>query len=157
MNSALDKDIEAWEGEGGAAPAPLGVRAISISGTANQVEWAERIKRQVNAEFGRVARSFRSVAGKQSAAARADTEAIVAILEEKRAAVMLKEHAGYFIHDWQEIGGRVRQMIFHDARYQALRRRRLHKNSHGTAKCSFDRPSHAHDRGNDLLGSEGIR
>jgi len=128
-----------------------------MTGTANQIEWAEQIKRRVNDEFDRVARSFRSVAQRQSGFASAETGAIIAILEEKRAAVMLREEAGYFIHDWQEIGGRVRQMIFHDARYQALRRRRLHKNSHGTAKCSFDRPSHAHDRGNDLLGSEGIR
>jgi hypothetical protein len=125
MNSSLDKDIEAWEGEGGAAPAPLGVRAISMSGTANQVEWAERIKRQVNAEFDRVARSFGSVASKQSDAARADTEAIIAILEEKRVEVMRREQAGYFIHDWQEINDQVRQMIFHDARYQAIKSHRL--------------------------------
>lgn len=113
MNSSLEKDIEAWEGEGGAAPAPLGGRAISMSGTANQVEWAERIKRQVNDEFDRMARSFRSVAGKQRNPARADTEAIVAVLEEKRAEVMGREKAGYFIHDWQEISDQVRQMIFH--------------------------------------------
>jgi len=95
-----------------------------MSGTANKVEWAERIKRQVNDEFDRVARSFRSVAGKQSDAARADTEAIIAILEEKRAAVMRREEAGYFIHDWQEISDQVRQMIFQDARYQAIRSNR---------------------------------
>jgi hypothetical protein len=40
MDRYLDNDIEAWEGEGGATPAPLGGRAISMSGTANQVEWA---------------------------------------------------------------------------------------------------------------------
>ena len=57
------------------------------------------IRRQVNDEFDRVARSFRSVAGKQSDAVRADTEAIIAILEEKRAAVMRREQVGYFIHD----------------------------------------------------------
>ena len=124
MNSSAENDIEAWEGEGGAAPGPLRARAISMSGTANQVEWAERIKRQVNDEFDRVARSFRSVAGKQSDAARADTDAIIAILEEKRAAVMRGEQAGYFIHDWQEISGQVRQMIFQDARYQAIKSNR---------------------------------
>jgi hypothetical protein len=112
MNNSLAKDIEAWEGEGGAAPAPLGVRAISMSGKINQVEWAVRIKRQVDDEFDRVALSFRSVAAKQNGAARADTEAILAILEEKRAEVMGRGEAGYFIHDWQEIGDQVRQMIF---------------------------------------------
>jgi hypothetical protein len=65
MNGFMSRDIEAWDGEGGAAAAPLRVSARSMSGTAAQVEWAERIKRQVNAEFDRVAASFRSVAGKQ--------------------------------------------------------------------------------------------
>jgi mannose-6-phosphate isomerase class I len=125
MNTSADNDIEAWESEGGAAPAPFGVRAISMRGTANQVEWAERIKGQVNEEFDRVARSFRSVAVKQSDAARADTEAIIAILEEKCAEVMSRGEAGYFIHDWQEISDQVRQMIFHDVRYQAIKNNRL--------------------------------
>ena len=98
--------------------------AIPMSGTANQVEWAERIKRLANDEFDRVARSFRSVAAKQSDAARADTEAIIAILEEKRTEVMRRELASYFIHDWQEVGDQVRQMIFHDPRYRAIKSRR---------------------------------
>lgn len=125
MNSSEENDIEAWEGEGGATPAAPGVRAISMRGTANQVEWAERIRRQVNDEFDRVARSFRSVAGKQSDAVRADTEAIIAILEEKRAEVMRRGQAGYFIHDWQEISDQVRQLIFQDARYQVIKSNRL--------------------------------
>lgn len=128
MNTSADNDIEGWEGEGGAVPGPFGARAVSMSGTANQVEWAERIKRLVNEEFDRVARSFRSVAGKQSDATRADTEAILAILEEKRAEVMRRREAGYFIHDWQEISDQVRQLIFHDVRYQAIKSNRLQNN-----------------------------
>lgn len=31
MNSSFDTDIGAWEGEGGAAPAPLGFRVISMN------------------------------------------------------------------------------------------------------------------------------
>jgi len=116
----MNTEIEAWEGEGGAAPGPA-CGVISMSGTANQVEWAVRIKRQVNDEFNRVAASFRSIADRQNADNRADTEAIIAILEDKRAEVMRREQAGYFIHDWQEIGDQVRQMIFHDPRYQAIR------------------------------------
>ena len=85
---------------------------------------AERIKRQVNAEFDRVAASLRSMAGKQGDGKRADTEAVIAILEDKRAEVMSREQAGYFIHDWQEISDQVRQMIFHDARYQAIKSNR---------------------------------
>ena len=124
-NRSTTRDIEAWEGEGGAAPPPLVIAAASLSGTASQVAWAERIKRRVNTEFDRVAASFRSVAGKQADDKRADTEAIIAILAEKRAEVMSKKQAGYFIHDWQDISDQVRQMIFHDARYQAIKRNKL--------------------------------
>jgi hypothetical protein len=91
-----------------------------MSGTPSQVEWAERIKRQANDEFDRVARSFRAVMDKQSDAQRHDTEAILAIPEDKRAAVMSREEAGYFIRDWQEISDQVRQMIGKDSRYQAI-------------------------------------
>jgi hypothetical protein len=92
-----------------------------MSGTPNQVEWAERIKRQVNVEFDRGAASFRSIADRQDGGNRVDTEAIIVILEDKRAEVMSREQAGYFIHDWQEIGDQVRQMIFQDSRYQKIR------------------------------------
>jgi hypothetical protein len=101
-------------------PAPHEVVA-SLRGTEAQVEWAERIRRRVNTEFDRVAASFRSVAVKQAAGKRADTEAVIEILEEKRADVMSRERAGYFIHDWQEISDQVRQMILHDDRYQAIK------------------------------------
>jgi hypothetical protein len=111
-------DLEMWEDEGGA------VRQCSLRGTPNQVEWAERIKRRVQEEFERVAATLRSAAGKQTAARRADTEAILAILSEKRAEVLSKDQAGYFIHDWQEIGAQVREMIFQDPRYQALKSKR---------------------------------
>ena len=96
----------------------------AMNGTAAQVERAERIKRDVNAEFDRVATAFRSFARRQEDARRAETEAVLVILEEKRAEVMGKQEAGYFIHDWQEIGGQVRQLIFRDARYQAIKSNR---------------------------------
>ena len=40
---------------------------------------------------------------------------------EKRAEVMGREQTSYFIHEWQEISGQVRQMIFRDTRYQAIK------------------------------------
>ena len=52
------KEIEAWEDEGGAATAPPGGSAISKSGAAAQVKWAERIHREANT--GRAA-PFRAV------------------------------------------------------------------------------------------------
>jgi len=102
----------------------LTASAPSMSGAASQLEWAERIKRQVNAEFDRVAASFRSVVGQQADDKRADTAAVIAILEDKRAEVMSRKEAGYFIHDWQELDDQVRLMIFHDPRYQAIKSNR---------------------------------
>jgi hypothetical protein len=98
--------------------------AVTMSGTEAQVEWAGRIRRQVNTEFDRVAAAFRSIAARQRPARRADTDATIAILEDKRAEVMSRGQAGYFIHDWQEISDQVRQMILHDDRYQAIRNNR---------------------------------
>ena len=122
MRNSLNSDIKAWENEGGAARPRAEIPVIS-SGTVNQVEWARRIKERVNDEFDRVARSFRSVASGQSEGRRSETEAILAILEDKREEVMRREEAGYFIRDWQEISDQVRQMIILDNRYQAIRAR----------------------------------
>lgn len=102
-------------------PASPAVRATSLTGSEAQVEWAERIRNRVGAEFDRVSAAFREVAAKQSGARRAGTEAILAIVEEKRAEALGRHEAGYFIHDWQEIGDQVRQMIFRDPRYQAIK------------------------------------
>lgn len=90
-------------------------------GSASQIEWAESIRARVNAEFNRVATSFRSIADRQGAGKRSDTEAIIAILEEKRVEVLSREEAGYFIRDWQDISDQVRKMVAQDSRYQAIR------------------------------------
>lgn len=121
----MNRNFETWEGEGGAAPGPVGVSTISMSGTANQIEWAERIRRQVDDEFDRVAAAFQSIADKQNDARRADTEAILAILEDRRAEGSEQRTGRHFIHGWQEIGDQVRQMIFRDPRYQAIKTNRL--------------------------------
>ena len=52
-----------------------------------------------------------------------DTQAIIAIVEEKRTEVMEHQEAGYFIHDWQELRDQVRQMIMKDDRYKAIKGR----------------------------------
>lgn len=123
MNSTWTRDIEAWESEGGAL-GPPGISAVFMSGTVSQVEWAQRIRRNVDADFSRVAASFRAVANQQPHERRAGTEAILAILEDQRAEVMIHERAGYFIRGWQEISDQVRQLIFRDPRYQAIRSNR---------------------------------
>lgn len=120
MSGVPNEQIEAWEEEGGAARRP-DATVTSLSGTENQVEWALRIKRQVNEEFDRVAAAFRVVADRQAGGRRKETETIITILEEKRSEVMSREEAGYFIHGWQEIGDQVRQLIFQDSRYQAIK------------------------------------
>ena len=97
MNNGLSHAVEAWEAEGGAVLSPNCGSLVLLNGTANQVEWAERIRDRVIADFDRVAKSFHTVAGKQAADKRAGTEAIIDILEDRRAAVMRQEQAGYFI------------------------------------------------------------
>jgi hypothetical protein len=46
---------------------------------------------------------------------------VIAVLEDKRAEVMRKAQAGYFIQDWQELGNQVRQMIQQDAGYKTIK------------------------------------
>jgi hypothetical protein len=96
-----------------------------MTGTPNQIEWAEQIKPRVGAEFDRVEQALAQIAIRQRAAARANTEATIAILREKRAEVMAKDQAGYFIKDWQELTDQVRQMIREDPRYLSLRANKI--------------------------------
>ncbi len=103
-----------------------------MTGSANQVEWAVLIKGTVANEFDRVAKAFVDLASKQSVEDRADTVAIISILNEKRAEVMAIDQAGYFISAWQDLSGKVRSAIAADPRYQAIKagreaRRRLIK------------------------------
>jgi len=92
-----------------------------MTGTANQVELAVLIKARVAEEFDRVAKAFVEVASKQSAEDRIDTEATVSILREKRGEVMAIDRAGYFIGNWQDLSGKVREAIAADPRYQAIK------------------------------------
>lgn len=95
-----------------------------MTGTPSQIEWAEQIKRQVNAEFDRVANAFKEAADGQSKQDRLDIDAIIAILQQKRVEVMARNEAGYFIRDWQELSDQVRRMIGCDPAYQSIRARR---------------------------------
>lgn len=114
-----------WENDGGS---PLFCPDLEFTtrpllGSASQIEWAESIRDRANDEFDRVAKSFRSIAHRQDARKRSDTETIIAILEDKRPEVLSRDRASYFIRDWQEISDQVRQMIGQDSRYQAIRLR----------------------------------
>ena len=91
-----------------------------LAGTPSQIEWAEQIRPRVAAEFDRVSGALLAVAGEQSQQDRFDTQAIIAILKEKRAEILAKDEAGYFIRDWQELADQVRQLIQKDPRYQAI-------------------------------------
>jgi hypothetical protein len=135
----MQEAIEAWEGEGGAlrlcsdervAPKFAFARGGPVAaekkmiGTANQMDWAERIRRQVSAEFDRVANALESAMSRQAEPKRGETLTAIAILEDKRAEVMAQDQAGYFIREWQELRDQVRQMITQDSRYQAIRANR---------------------------------
>jgi hypothetical protein len=125
-------DLGQWESEGGApaqAEAPAGhtlpatAGSQALAGTVNQIDWAEQIRGRVSRDFDRVANAMKSVAVKQVARDQLDTEALIAILEEKRTEVMSNLQAGYFIHDWQEPGDQVRHMLVKDPRYGVIRAR----------------------------------
>ena len=130
--------IEAWEAEGGGlreiiegtAESSVVYRRRPVSsekrmiGTANQVDWAERIRVQVSEEFDRVAKALESAMSRQSELRRGTTLTTIAILEDKRGEVMAHDQAGYFIREWHEIRDQVRQLITQDSRYQAIRANR---------------------------------
>ena len=114
----MQERISEWEGEGGSLNE---TPEKGLTGTVNQIEWAKQIKPQVNAEFDRVKTALEAAAAKQSGQRQMDTQAMIAILEDKRAEVMAHREAGYFIHDWQEIRDQVRQSIMNDDRYKAIK------------------------------------
>jgi hypothetical protein len=121
MHGSVSRDIEKWEDEGGATGASPGVSPVLMTGTSAQVELAQRIQCRVNADFDRVAASFRAIADRETGGRLANTEAMIEILEDKRSEVMRRGQAGYFIRDWQEIGDQVRRLIVQDSRFQALK------------------------------------
>ena len=115
----MKERISVWEGEGGSLNE---TSEKAMTGSVNQIEWAKQIKTQVSAEFDRVKMALEAAAAKQSGQNRMDTQAVIAILEDKRAEVMAHQDAGYFIHDWQEMRDQVRQMIMKDERYKAIKK-----------------------------------
>ena|SRR5437867_5870269 len=114
----MQERISEWEGEGGSLNE---TPEKALTGTVNQIEWAKQIKTHVNAEFDRVKTALETASAKQSGQDRMDTEALIAILEDKRAEMMAHEEAGYFIHDWEEMRDQVRKLIMNDDRYKAIK------------------------------------
>ena len=100
-----------------------------MTGTPNQIEWAEQIRSRVAADFDRVAKALEGAAGNQIERTRMKIGSMIEILDDKRAEVVAKDEAGYFIVEWQELGDRVRRLIMQDPRYQAI-------NAHSTAQIS---------------------
>ena len=136
----MQEAIEAWEGEGGglrqSAEERVALRLAFARGgsiaaekkmivTANQVDSTERIKRQVSADFDRVAKALESAMSKQADPKSGQTLTAIAVLGDKRAEVIANDHAGYFIHEWQELRDQVWQMITQSSRYQAIRANRV--------------------------------
>lgn len=115
-----EEALAAWEDEGGAAQKIPVAAKPEMTGTINQIDWAGQIRKQVSAEFDRVARALELAASKRAEQDRAHIQAVIAILEDKRAEVMANDRAGYFIHDWQELRSQVREMITNDPRYKAI-------------------------------------
>jgi hypothetical protein len=114
----MEDAVAAWENEGGTSARTEGHRMIV---TVNQIAWAVQIKAQVDAEFDRVRKVLESVATKHSPNDGTDLQAIIQILEDKRAEVTGNEQAGYFIQDWQELRDQVRQLLIGDPRFKAIK------------------------------------
>jgi hypothetical protein len=96
-----------------------------LTGTANQIELAEQIRARAGEEFDRVVQALGVASSRQSDSERAATHAVIAIIRKKRAAITAQDRAGYFIQEWQNLDGRVRQLLSMDAEYlkiQATRR-----------------------------------
>jgi hypothetical protein len=90
-------------------------------GTPNEIAWAIQIKSQVEAEFDRVRKVLEYAAAKESPENVTDIQAIIRILEDKRAEVMKNEQAMYFIHDWQDPVRLVSRLVIRDSRYEAIK------------------------------------
>ena len=146
--------LREWESEGGGtirldASAHLATPGFGpniaaktiLVGTPNQIEWAEQIKDRVHKEFDRVGMILKSVAAEQVGWDQTDTLELVAILEEKRHDVMANDKAGYFIHDWQELNNRVREMIVKDPRYGKIMAHQAAR-KHAISITSEERETH---------------
>jgi hypothetical protein len=59
-----------------------------LTGTPEQVKWAEQIRLTVAREFDRVAEAFQARISRQNAQEQSETLAVIAILEQKRAETM---------------------------------------------------------------------
>ncbi len=134
----MNEGIAVWETEGGATPQIAEPRGVSVLaaiagaekkmlGTGDQVDWAEQIRVRVSADFDRLARALELAAPRHGERDREYIHAVIAVLEDKRAEVMAKDQAGYFIHNWQELRDQVRQMIVQDPRYRAMKARTAEK------------------------------
>jgi hypothetical protein len=96
-----------------------------MMGKVDQADWGQQIKTRASAEFDRVAKVLESAVGNQADQKRMNTLSVIAILEEKWADVMAKDHAGYFMHEWELSHDQVRQLIIQDPRYQAIKATRV--------------------------------
>jgi hypothetical protein len=114
----MEDPIAAWESEGGCASR---LPARQMIGTPNEIAWAIQIKSQVEAEFDRVRNILEYAAAKRPPESVTDIQAIIRILEDKRAEVMENEQAEYFIHDWRHPADLVSRLVIRDPRYEAIK------------------------------------
>lgn len=98
-----------------------------MTGSVNQVAWAEAIKTEVNAEFDRVRKALEAAGTRRRANGETNLQTIIRILEDKRADVMRNDRASYFIREWQELRDQVRQLILADPRYKAMKARKAER------------------------------
>jgi hypothetical protein len=101
------------------------VAELPLTGAANQIEWDERIRRNVMVEFDRVAKALLLTAETRTGRRQRNAQLALTILSDKRADVLANDRAGYYIQAWRESDGKVRQMITEDPRYALIRESRV--------------------------------
>jgi hypothetical protein len=102
-----DGAIDTWEDEGGL---PCEPSAPKLGGAELHIRWAEPIEVCANARFN-VKNALESLARKQNAGDRINTQAALAIPENKPVGITAADEAGYLIHEWQALRDQARRMI----------------------------------------------
>ncbi len=83
--------------------------------------WVRQLRIRINSEFDDVAAALQLVASRQQSKRRLETEAIVAILEDKRLEVMAMADKPELLYEWHHVGDQVRRLLFEDPRYKKIR------------------------------------
>jgi hypothetical protein len=110
-------DKERWQDANGSG---LSVSSAPVREVISREVLAKEISEKLNGEFDRVARSIQEGSSKFRGLDPAEIGKLIAILEEKRAAVFAEESAPNFVEQWQHGLHRVQTMFGADDRVKVI-------------------------------------